>query len=443
MELLVGLIAEFLFTLLFPVLAVIAEAVFGAIAFIVFHVFGYVIKRRPPARTAPPTASSPTPAPKLHPAVARFLIWTSVISGALLALTLAAAVVVNQFFFTPTIAWITDRISRQTGVEITFGEVEGSFLAGNFSVTDLSVTRRNTEKTEYALTTGRIDFDVDLLSLVVGPATLSRLDVADVKGEIWSKPEALEPGSSNRAKRDRLKPKRHFEIALLNITDAEITLHKPGLPSASLSIAKLESAPFHSYFAGFDVLFRSNIVASINGSEILISTSGAGAGRKTEWRLTDFPAELVSHYTDTAPFAWFEKGTLDVEVIDTWSYRDTPKINMDWRLILKGVKVVTPDNSSLAERAIGTPIADYINTREEDIDLRFSFVMDQEQFRSKSSLDSAGVGKAVLKGTAKAIAERTDLGTEQAEEEVKGAIDKVKGFLDRIRKKPETGSSDP
>ena len=233
---------------------------------------------------------------------------------------------------------------------------------------------------------------------------------------------------------DKQQRRKSFDIESLEISNASINLHKPGIPSVALGVDRLKSAPFRSDYAVFDVFFRSNIAGDLNGHKILIETSGDDDGRITKWRLNDFPAELIGHYVDRAPFDWFERGTIDVAVDDAWSRSPTPDIEMEWSFTLKGVKVVKPDDTGLIERAVAAPVARYINSRDEDITIRFQMVMDEEQFRFKPSLDAAGIWLAVLNGTAKAIAEKTDIGVDKAKSGIRNSLDKLKEMLDRKRK---------
>ena len=182
-------------------------------------------------------------------------------------------------------------------------------------------------------------------------------------------------------------------------------------------------------------VFRSNIDGDINGHKLEITTSRKDGGRTTKWRLYDFPAAFVGHFTDQAPFNWFEQGTIDVSVDDDWGLADSAEIDMSWRVVLKGVKVVEPDNSNIVERAVATPIARFINSRDRDVVLPFRLVMNQEQFRAKPTLDAAGLWKAVLAGTARAIADKYDTTVDEAQDKIKKSLDKLKGFLDKKRKK--------
>lgn len=422
MELLVALIGEFVVAIAFPLVALVFDAVFGVVAFIAHAVFGLTLTK--PSSAGPPT----------RPVASKVLLIGAGLCGGLFLAGLVVVVVANFFFFSPTVTWVAERVSGRSGIEIAFSHAQGNLFTGRLSIRGLQVERRNTDKNEYAITTDRVELDVDVLSLILGDPTFSQVSLEGVGGDIWTKARNADSVSADGLPQGQLKPRKEFEIRSLHITNAEIELHKAGAPPVALTIDKLASTPFRSRYAIFDVFFRANIAGNINGHKILIATSGEDDGRTTTWRLNDFPAEFVGHYVDRAPFSWFESGTVDVMVDDSWSRGPAPEIDMDWRIVLKGVRVAKPDNSSFIGRAVSRPIAHYINSRDKDVDLHFRMVMNEEQFKSKPSLDAAGLWLAVLNGTAKAIAEKSELNVDQVKEGIGNSIDSFKHFLDRKRK---------
>ena len=430
MELLIGMIAELIATMVVPFVVLVFDLLFAVVAFILQIIFGITLSR--PKRSRGPAGSPPAKSAPASPFARKILLVLAGLSSGLFAAGLLAATIANFFFFAQTVNWVAQKITERSGIEIAFGRAEGSIFTGKLLISDLKVERRSRDKAEYALSTEEVDLDVDVLSLIIGPPTVSHLSLAGIEGDIWTKAKRKE--KKNGARNGQRQHRRSFDLETLEISNARIGLHKPGIPSVTLSIDNLASAPLRSDYAVFDVFFRSNIVGDINGHKVLISTTGNDDGRITKWRLNDFPAELAGHYVDRAPFDWFESGTIDVAVDDAWSRGPTPDINMEWRITLKGVKVIKPDNSNIVERAVATPVANYINSRDEDIDLKFNMVMNEEQFRFKPSLDAAGIWLAVLNGTAKAIAEITDVSVDKAKSGIRNSLDKLKEMIDRKRK---------
>lgn len=429
MELLIGMIIELIATIVVPFLFLVFDFLFAVVAFVLQALFGFTLTR--PKRSRGTTGSPPATTAPAKPFPRKLLLVLAGLSGGVFVAGLLAVAIANFFFFSQTTTWLAHKIGERTGIEIAFEDVEGSLFSGTLLVSGLKVERRNSDKTEYALTTKNVDLDVDVLSLIIGTPTVSRLSLTGIEGDIWTK--AKSKGSQD-ATRDKERRRKRFDIENLEIAKARIDLHKPGIPSVTLGIDTLASAPFRSDYAVFDVFFRSNVAGDINGHKVLIETSGDDDGRITKWRLNDFPAELIGHYVDRAPFDWFERGTIDVAVDDAWSRGPTPDIEMEWSFTLKGVKVAKPDNVGLVERAVAAPVAGYINSRDDDITFKFHMVMNEEQFRFKPSLDAAGIWLAVLNGTAKVIAEKTDIGVDKAKTGIRNSIDKLKEMLDRKRK---------
>lgn len=432
MELLIALIAELIAAIFVPFIVLIIEAIFSFIAFVSYHLFGHVIEAR---------LSFGDKYNFDNPLIGKGLMIVSGVFGVLFVLGLVFVFVLNTFFFTSTIRWVGNEAYQQTGIAIDFDDVEGSFFGGTFDFSNLNIERRGDYPTEYDLTVKTAAVDINITSLLFGIASLSSLEVEGVEGDAWTKgisETAPESASENQEiTSDEAKPRRAFRVDKVDITNVNLTLHKEGVAPLSLDVESIDSAPFRSEYAVFDIFFRSNIQGRVNSSEIRIATQGNGTGRRTQWTIEDFPAELVRHYVERAPFHWFTGGTIDVEVRDEWDDDGNAEIDMDWRLALKAVRVVTPENVGFVNRAIAGPIANYINGREDDIDLRFALVMNEEQFKTKSSLSAAGLWDAVVDGTAKAIAEKSKSTTEEVKEGINDAVDFFEGYLNEQRKDDE------
>ena len=428
MELLLTLIAEFVASLVLPVIAVIIDFFATLLALIGFTLFG----RRSRERTAADPTDGHT-AERLGRATGtvvrsrRFAIGAGLFGAVFLAL-LAGVLVANFVFFKPTVNWLAGKVAERSGMEISFDNAEGNLLTGKLQLGNLNVQRRNTDKTEYRFSARQVAVDVEMLSLVFGDAELASLHVDGASGDIWTKPKKTDAGGDKRAK-------RQFEITDLGLSNVDVQLHRVDTPPLSLAISQFHTDNLRSRFVVYDVFFRSDINGTVNGNTFLVSSKRQVGGRSTRWQLDDFPAELVRHYVDKAPFKWFTGGTVDVRVDDHWTSADNAELDTSWDIVLKDVRVVEPDNSNLVEKALGTPIARYINSRDEDIDFSLRFVMDESQFEMKPSLDAAGVWDAVLEGTARALAENSKETADEIRTNLKQSAGKFKEFLNKRRLK--------
>lgn len=430
MELLVLLIAELLSTFVVPVFLVVVEFIITVVSLVAYLIFGVALKK-PSTATAQPERRAP-----VSPMFVKAVKGGCWLFGGLFVIGLVAALVVNTLFFASTVAWVARIVTERSGIEIAFDDVEGNFFTGRFQFDGLKVARRVPEKTEYALTVDKTDAKIELLSLV-GQPKLSHLAMSGIGGDIWSK--RRNPGLAGAATGDaegagRLRPRKNFEIRSLEISNAKIAVHRGTAPPLTVTIESLESPSLRSRYAIFDAAFRTNLRGAINGHEISLGVQ-TGDGLRNSWRLEDFPADLLGLYVDRPPVNWFDKGMIDVAVENRLGVGDGSDINMDWRIVLKQIRLTKPGDGPLLGRATHASMARFFAAREKDVDLRFQLVMKEEQFETRASLDAAGLWKAVLKGAAKTVAAKSETGLERAGDKVKGSIDKVMDFFKRDKAK--------
>lgn len=427
MELLVLLIAELVSAFVVPVFVVVFEIIFTAVSFVAYLIFGIVLNK-PSRRSQPSTSKAPA-----SPVLARMVKGGCWLFGGVFAVGLVAALVVNTLFFAPTVAWIGRIVTERSGIEIAFDDVDGNFFTGRFLFEGLKVARRDPEKTEYALAVDKADAGIELLSLV-GQPKLSHLTLSGIAGDIWSKRRAPDGAGATAdgagSDAGRLRPRRNFEIRSLDISNATIALHRGSAPPIAVTIEALESPVLRSRYAIFDTAFRTNLRGAIDGHEFSL-VAQSGDGLRNSWRLADFPADLLGVYVDRPPVSWFGEGTVDVAVENRLGVGDGSDINMDWRIVLKDIQLTEPGDGPLLGRATHASMARFFKARDKDVDLRFQLVMKEEQFETRSSLDAAGLWKAVMKGAAKTVAAKSETGFDGAKESVKGSIDKARDFFKR------------
>jgi len=427
MELLVLLIAEIVSAFVVPVFVVVFEIIFTAISFVAYLIFGTGLKK--PSRKA----ASSKPNASASPVFIRAVKGGCWLFGGIFAVGLVAVFFVNTLFFAPTVAWIGGFVTERSGIQIAFDDVDGNFLTGRFRFEGLKVARRDPEKTEYALAVDKADVGIELLSLVGNPK-LSHLTLSGVAGDIWSKRRASggAGAAADGGGRDggRLRPRRDFEIRSLDISNADIALHRGSGRPIGVTIETLESPSLRSRYAIFDTAFRTNLRGAIDGHEMSL-VARSGDGLENTWRLADFPADLLGDYVDRPPVSWFDEGTVDVAVENRLGVGDGSDIHMNWRIVLKDIQLIEPGDGPLLGRATHASMARFFKARDKDVDLRFQLVMKEEQFETRSSLDAAGLWNAVMKGAAKTVAAKSETGLERAKDKVKGSIDKARDFFKR------------
>ncbi|TQV78960.1 hypothetical protein [Denitrobaculum tricleocarpae] len=445
MELIIILLGEFL---LFPVITAI-----GALVNLLAGVVGLTFELTLFTASSSGKKKTQVPAPARPKRKFPFRI-AARIAGASFIVVLALLVAVNMFLFEPTAHFIASKVQDKTKMEISFSSVSGNVFSGRLKLEQLQVQRENHAQLDFDISVQSASLDIDVFSLLSNPISIETLAVNGVKGAIWHKAEQRdasldrpdEPGKSGIGPKDgneveenlpirRLEAKKAFVINDLAINDVELDVHKNSSEPISLALNQIQSAPFRSNYAVFDTFFRSNIEGSLSGHEITISTEETDGGRKTRWKLDNLPVNLINSYVRKAPFSWFRSGTIDILVEDEWQRRENAEIEMDWNMLLKGVVVEAPEDASLLSKALAYPLANYINEREDDVDLRFSFVMNEKQFENTLSLDAAGLWDAALDALSKKIADLAGRKKEEIKQGVEGGIQGFKDFLDKKRNK--------
>lgn len=447
MELLIILLGEFL---LFPVIAAI-----GAFANLIAGFLGLTLELTWAATSASagkkPQMAAPAPARPKRRFPVRII---ARIAGISCILVLALLVAVNTFLFEPAARFIASKVEDKTEMEISFSAVSGDVFSGRLKLEELQVRRENHAQLDFDIVVQSASLDIDVFSLLSNPIAIETLAVDGVKGAVWHKVEQRDAsldrpddnGKSGTTLKDdnrsekpapprRLEAKKAFVIDDLAINAVEIEVYKGNSEPLILALDRIQSAPFRSNYAVFDSFFRSNIEGSLSGHEISISTEETDGGRKTSWKLDSLPVDLINSYVSKAPFSWFRSGTIDILVEDEWRRGEKAEIEMDWSLLLKGVVVEAPEDASAMSKALARPFMNYINEREEDIDLRFSLVMNEKQFENTLSLDAAGLWDSAITALSKKIAGVTGTKKEEIERGVEGGLQRFKNFLDKKRNK--------
>lgn len=447
MELIIILLGEFL---LFPVIAAI-----GAFANLVAGLLGltFELAHLTTSATGKKKPQIPTPAAVSPKRKFPFRVLAR-IAGVSVLVVLGALVAVNTFLFEPTARFIASKVEDKTKVEISFSSVSGDLFSGRLKMDELRVQRDNHAQLDFDIVVQSTNLDIDIFSLLSNPIALESLAVDGVKGAIWHKAEQkdesqnrsaangksdLEPKKENRTEKNsptrRLEAKKAFVINNLAINDIELEVRKNATEPLDLVLNQIQSAPFRSNYAVFDTFFRSNIDGSLSGHEITISTEETEYGRKTRWKLDNLPVSLIKNYVQKAPFSWFRSGTIDISVEDEWQHRENAEIEMDWNMLLKGVVVEAPENASVISKALAHPFVTYINEREDEVDLRFSLVMNEEQFENTLSLDAAGLWDSAIDALSKKISDLAGTKKEKIKQGVEGGFQGFKDFLNRNRVK--------
>ena len=422
MEGLLLIFGELLFLLLAPVFAFFG-AIFGAIAQGILElIFGAAALRR---AKKPKDDAKPKKPSWLWKNRHRVMLYVS----APFTLVFVLALIADTFFFDRTTRMVMDRIEEKTGFEINYATVDGSLRAGQLRLGDLTVQRTRTDEMSADLAVASVDVDIAMLSLI-GDVRIETLAISGVRGDIQTveRPE----GSAQKPKTAR----RAFSVTDLVIEDVDLVITPDTRPDIELKIETVSAAPFRSRNAVFDLFFRSNLIAEVNGADLLVETEViAGDGRRTAWRFEDIPVATAGALIGKAPFTWFDGGMISARVDDEWKLDDR-SVDMDWSLQFRDMSVGSQEDMTLSERGV-IKFVSAVFARRDHADISFTLQLEDGAFSGNASEDAKRLFDKIVTAVKARLADPELLKRTEAEPapepEKPGALDRIKNRLRDLR----------
>jgi hypothetical protein len=226
-------------------------------------------------------------------------------------------------------------------------------------------------------------------------------------------------------------------VQQLAIEDAQLTWHDVTQPNRpihlDIEVDSLETAPFRSQWAAFDVLFRTSARGRIAGGPFQISTREVPDGRETRWNAQSLPVSIASAYLG-GPFSWITEGMLDVDVVDRWSIPEEQlDIEMDWKLVLKDIQADVPDDAAGPVKAVAVPVVNYLNEHPREVPLEFSVTINRGEFSGRMSPPLEFLMQVLGDAATNELSDRLGIAKQAIRDAGRGAWEGVKDFLDGRR----------
>jgi hypothetical protein len=360
------------------------------------------------------------------PKTLKFMKWLKWILLSILVAIILMVVLINYFFLDSAVKYVLDNVKERSGVSVEYKVANGNLFTGRFELLGIVAKREKHDQLTFDLVANTLIIDLDLLSSAFGHAELEYLEIKDSSGKV----ERLH-------KSDKLKAKKPFNVEFLLIENLDIDYidhtSDRGVQKYKFEVQDLSSKPFRSTHALFDVFFRSNMQGAINGYPFTIKTEVQKDGRITQWRANDLPVQIAGDFIG-GPLKWLKSGKLDIHVDDAWAVGNNVDINMDWKFIFKGVNAEAPDHLNGMVGTLSNGAVNYLNSRPDPSEVSFRLVVNENQFEGATSLEAAGMWKAVTKSLLNKITAGSKEKQQAIKENVKKGFDKFKGFIDKRRK---------
>ena len=371
MELIVILLGELLFAPFIAALTVVLELIAILIGGILDLIGARIAANKPDVKT--PRRWS------------RILL----LSAASLALvTFVILLAMNLFWFEGTVAWVLDRVNKQTGVQVTYESASGSLIGGRLRLEGVSIRQTKGQRTRCDLQLESAECELSMSTLLSATIVVDSLRLKKLRGSFTRLQD--QPASPGR------RTTKSFEIRSLAIEDldVQVTDRTSGERTYRLAVASWRSEPLRSRWLPFDVLFRTNCAGTLAGSDFEIQTGTIEGGRETRWKASNLPGWYLANQL-RGPFDLIHQGTVDVQVDDRWTRGDITQIHSRWRLVFHDVRAEVPDGMTLKQRLWAKPWVAALNKLGADVPLEFRLTFDGSRLTTYSSPESKGVWREV------------------------------------------------
>jgi hypothetical protein len=233
---------------------------------------------------APPEFADERPAQKR-----RWRRWIRVGGLALFLISLIGLVAIEFIGADPMLRWALKDLKPKTGIELTFDQVSGGFLRGNLEATNIKLKRVEDKYSNFDLACDKATCHFSIWTILWSRTSFESVALEHVTGR-YERVSSREP----RAKQ------KTFEILKFSATncDLEIIDHTASGESApyTIHVATFESERMRSRWVMFDTLFRSNIVGTVEGRPISITSQRKETGYEVHWNADRLPVAIVGDY---------------------------------------------------------------------------------------------------------------------------------------------------
>jgi len=354
--------------------------------------------------------------------------WLVAASGGTLAVTLLVLVALNFFCFDWFVRQALRTAERRNGIVVTFADAKGNLFSGRVALRDAKFVRRGHPVSDFDLTAAKFDVDADVRQLLGGDFAFETVMVSGVRGEF-----------TRTGKRDPTLPRRRFTINRLTVEDVVVEVADRSRPprevAVPLAVTSLEIADFRSWWAAFDVLFRSTSQGLLDGEPFEIANRPVGDSQETVWTARDLPIHVLSGYF-AGPLGWLVDGRVDVDVTTRWMPDDSqPELEMHCHLVARGFAAQVPEGLAALERLIVEPSVAVLNRSEADLPIEFDLVMQKDAFKGQLSPLAAGLAVAISEASGQKLKQLFPNAVEKIGE-------RVNRLRERIRAKRQTADAE-
>lgn len=282
----------------------------------------------------------------------------------------------------PILSWAFKRLQSRTGIAITFDRASGGPLRGEYVLHRVRAVRENDVHSNFDLVSSAVTVRFSLLDLLWRKAGLDEVRVDQVTGTYEKSGDRGGLATDSELSKDRRR-ERNIPISRLSISDATLNYTDSSVKGESvrfdLVLESLECVPFNTAFAAHDILFRSNVVGTIEQQPFSIKSHRTETGIKTEWKATGLPVRLARSYLH-GPFRLLRAGECDVHVVQDAPDDQKSPVVVDSHLTFRAIRAGLPDDVKPAVAIAAQILMTQLKDVPKKMDLDFTLKLDQDKF---------------------------------------------------------------
>lgn len=295
----------------------------------------------------------------------RWRLWIRVGGLTLFLISLIGLVTIEFIGADPMLRWALKDLKPKSGIELTFDQVSGGFLRGNLEATNIKLKRAEDKYSNFDLTCAKATCHFSIWTILWSRTSFESVTLEHVTGR-YERVSRREPRAD----------KKTFEIHKFSATNCELEIidHTASGESApyNVHIAALESYRMRSRSIMFDTLFHSNIVGTVEGRPLSITSQRNESGYEVHWKADRLPVAIVGDYLK-GPFRWIDEGRVNVVMNADVPADGTPGgvLAMKWELAFHEIHASMPDGLNLAMRTIAQVAVNELNRKIDGMQIAF------------------------------------------------------------------------
>ncbi len=374
-----------------------------------------------------------------------------------LSISVTTFLLLNFVFLESGVRYATQKVVEKTGIAIEFQSVEGNLFSGEFAFTDVLVIQDKPESPQFNIQVKEVRANLSVIGLLFGNRTLESALVSNAKIAFEVPPQAsesepkekslfgfgirktteAEQGEGEMRFAIRRLPRYQINELVLSNVNIDLTDWSSGKAiKYPISISRFEAEPLRSHYLWFDILFRTNLNAQLDGSALTILNKDNDGLRHTHWSIREIQAPVLASLVG-GPFLLFEKGSLDVAVTDEWEIDNRADIEMDWELKARDVVAIVPDRTPVLIQPLAAVVVNNLNTSEKEWDFGFKLSLSEAQFEGTASLNAKQIWRDALPAILKQASEISGFETDTIKETTTKVFEGFKKFLQDREEKAE------